>query len=218
MRVLFLLLLLANLAFFAWARFFAPPHPSTDPRPPAQQIEPDKLAILTPAQVASAQAPKGKPIAEAAPAACVEWGGFSVADARRAEQALEPLALGARLGQRRAEETAGWWVYIAAQPNRQAAQKKAAELKGLGVDEWFIVQDEGRWRWAISLGVFRSEAAARSRLETLTAKGVRSALVGERETQLEKIWLQLRNVDAALAARLKELSAGFEGSELRDCQ
>lgn len=215
MRVLFLVLLLANLAFFAWSWLFAPPHPSADARPLSRQIEPDKLAILSPSQAAALPPPAAA--AEPGPSACLEWGSFTSEDARRAERALEPLALGDRLGQRRAEEKASWWVYIAPQPNRPAAQKKAAELKSLGIDEWFIVPDEGRWRHAISLGVFRTEAAARNRLEALSAKGVRSALVGARDSQVEKTWLQVRKVDAPLAAKLREVAAGFDGSELRDC-
>ena len=107
-------------------------------------------------------------------------------DTARAEKALEPLALGARLAQRRIEETAGWWVYIAPQGNRQTAAKKALELKNIGIEDYFVVLEEGRWRWAISLGVFKSEEAANSRLAMLRAKGVRTALLGQRDTQVQK--------------------------------
>ena len=48
MRALFLLLLLANLAFFAWARYLAQPDPGTDPQPLARQIDPQKLRIVAP--------------------------------------------------------------------------------------------------------------------------------------------------------------------------
>jgi len=39
------------------------------------------------------------------------------------------------------------------------ALKKAAELKARGVEEYFVVADEGPYRWAVSLGVFRNEEA-----------------------------------------------------------
>jgi hypothetical protein len=67
--------------------------------------------------------------------------------------------------QRRTEETAGWWVFIPAQKvaNRaRRALRKAAELRNLGVEDYFIVQEEGQHRWALSLGVFRTEDAARA--------------------------------------------------------
>ena len=157
--------------------------------------------------------------AAAAPLAlkCLEWGSFTLADAPRAEKALEPLALGARLAQRRTEEAAGWWVFIPPQGTRPAALRKAAELKALSIDDYFIVQEDGPYRWALSLGVFRTEDAAQARLATLRAQGVRSAQVGPRETLVPKVWLQVKGVDGALHARLKDAARGIEGSELREC-
>jgi hypothetical protein len=90
-------------------------------------------------------------------------------------------------------------------------------LKNLGVEDYFIVQDEGAWRWALSLGVFRSEEAAQAHLSALREQGVRSAQVGARETLVPKVWLQVKTVDAALEAKLKDLAGQIEGSELRNC-
>lgn len=218
MRALFLLLVLANVAFYVWSRF----GDAADHAPPAaRQIEPHKLKIIAPADL-----PKPVPVAKkpAPPAptptpalACLEWGSFTVADAPRYEKALEPLSLGERLAQRRTEELAGWWVYIPSQRNRPGAQRKAAELKKLGIDEFFVVQEEGEHRWALSLGVFRTEEAAQAHLAALRTRGVRTARVGTRETMVPKIWLQVKSVDAPLAARLKEIAARVEGSELKNC-
>jgi len=226
--MLFLLLLAASLGFFAWTRFFAAPDPAIDPKPLAQQVQPQKLRIVQESELAKVPppvAPKPKaaaaspptPPPEPAPLACLEWGSFSPAEAVRAAQRLEPLALGARLAQYRGEETAGWWVYIPPQANRAAAQKKAMELKKLGVEEYFVVQEEGRQRWALSLGVFRSEEAAKARLEALRVRGVKSALVGQRETRVPKLWFQLRTVEPELHTRLQEMAKEFEGATLHDC-
>jgi hypothetical protein len=219
MRALFLLLLFANLAFYAWARYGAPPD-AADPAPLSRQIEPEKLKVIAPASLPPAAAAK-KPAPAAASTspstACMEWGSFTLADTPRAEQALEPLALGARLAQRRTEEVAGWWVFIPPQGSRQGALKKALELRDLGIDEYFIVQDESEHRWALSLGIFRSVEAAQAHLSVLRAQGVRSAQVGARETVVPKIWLQVKGVDAPLQARLKEIARQLEGSELKNC-
>lgn len=228
MRSAFLALLLANLAFFAWWRYASPPDAGLDPKPLARQIEPDKLRIVPQAELAKPPAPKKPappppaPAAVAAPVpapatACLEWGSFTLADAPKMEKALEPLALGTRLGQRATQETAGWWVFMPSQGNRQAAQRKAAELKGLGVEEYFVLAEEGPYRWGLSLGVFRTEEAARARLAALRTQGVRTAQVGPREMTVPKLWLQVSGVDAALEARLKEIAAGVEGSELKPC-
>jgi len=227
MRAFFLLVVAANLGFFAWWRYGSPPDAGADPAPLARQIEPEKLRVVAPKDLPPPAPPK--PVATAKPEPppppialkCVEWGSFTIADAPRAEKALEPLALGARLAQRRTEETAGWWVFIpppARTPNaRQAALKKAAELRALGVEDYFIVQEEGQHRWALSLGVFRTEDAARARLAALRAQGVRSAVVGARETVVPKVWLQVKGVDPALEAKLKELAVQSESTELRPC-
>ena len=212
MRTLFLLLVLANVAFYAWWRY-GPPADAADPAPLSRQIEPEKLKVIAPADLPPVSIAKKTPVATA----CMEWGSFTVADVPRAEQALQPLALGARVAQRRTEEVAGWWVYIAPQGNRQAALKKATELRNLGVEQYFIVQDEGEHQWALSLGVFRSEEAAQAHLASLRNQGVRSARVGTRDTVVPKVWLQVKSVDAPLQARLKEIARQMEGSELKDC-
>jgi hypothetical protein len=220
-RALFLVLLLANIGFFAWWRYLSPPETPADPAPLARQIEPEKLKVVAPSALPPPAAPKpaAAPPAPAAPVAlkCIEWGSFTLADAPRAEKALEPLALGVRLAQRRTEETASWWVYIPSQKNRQGALRKAEELRQLGVGEYFIMQEEGPQRWALSLGVFRSEDAAQARLAALRRQGVRTAQVGQRETVVPKVWLQVSSVDPALERRLIEIALQMEGSELRAC-
>ena len=217
MRIFFLLLLAANLALYAWSQYYAPADASADPEPQRRQLSPEKIRLLEGKELTNLATAKPKPAAAAPSGACIEWGGFAVAEAPKAEQALAPLALGARLSQRRSEETAGWWVFIPPQPNRAATQKKTTELKALGIDDYFILQDEGRMRWAVSLGVFSSEEAARAHLESLRAKGVRSAQTGERDTQVAKVWFQLRGGDAPQQARLRESAQGFPGTEIRDC-
>jgi hypothetical protein len=221
MRTLLLVLVLANLALFAWWRYMSPADAGLDRLPLARQIEPDKLKIVPPAEPARAPAKKAAaPAQAAAPGAlsCIEWGSFTLADAPRMEKALEPLGLGERLAQRRTEETAGWWVFIPSQGSRQAALKKAAELKALGVEEFFVLAEDSQFRWALSLGVFRNEDAAQARLAALRNQGVRTARVGPRELVVPKVWLQVKSVDAATEARLKEIAGKIEGSELRGCQ
>jgi hypothetical protein len=217
--------LLANLGFFAWWRYGAPSDVA-DPAPLARQIEPAKLKVVAPKDLPPPTPPKPVAAVKAeppptAPVAlkCLEWGSFTLTDASRAEKTLEPLALGTRLAQRRTEETAGWWVFIPAQKvanPRQAALRKAAELRNLGIEDYFIVQEEEH-RWALSLGVFRTEDAARARLSVLRSQGVRTALVGARETVVPKVWLQVKGVDPALEAKIKELTVQVESTELRAC-
>jgi len=224
MRAFFLFVVLANLGFFAWANFFSESDSQSDPRPIARQIAPEKLRVLP--STNSVRTPPVAPVKPAAEApapqaaaakACLELGAFSAADVTRAGEALAALTLGTRLSQRQVDDTASWWVFIPPRGSKQDAQKKAAELKARGVEEFFILQDEGPLRYALSLGVFKTEAAATSRLEALRAKGIRTAQVGPRETTRQKTYFQVRGADEAQVAKLRDVAQSFTGSELREC-
>jgi hypothetical protein len=215
-----LLLLLANLGFFTWI-YFGAGRASDEPQLMEQQLNPQAIRLLRPDQVAALAAERAKQTAKSPPkatvAACLELGAFIPGDVARVQQALEPLALGSRLSLRRVEEIASYWVFMPPQRNRQAANQKAAELKKLGVEDFFIVQEDPKFRFAISLGVFKTQEAAQSRLAELRAKGVRTARVGPRETSVQKVYFTVREVPDALASRLNELRQSFAGSELKAC-
>jgi hypothetical protein len=218
-----LLLLLANLGFFAWI-YFGAGRATDEPQLIEQQLNPQAIRLLRADQVAALAAERAKQTPERAKsppkvalAACLELGAFGAGDVARVQQALEPLGLGSRLSQRRVEEVASYWVFMPPQRNRQAANQKAAELRKLGVEDFFIVQEDPNFRFGISLGVFKTEEAARARLAELRTKGVRTARVGPRETSVQKVYFAVREVPDALAARLNDLRQSFAGSELKDC-
>jgi hypothetical protein len=202
MRAVFLALLAANLLLFAWSRYFSADQTTADGAV-LRPSDPEKLKIVPPSGGAAT--------------GCLEWGSFTLAEYSRAEKALEPLALGPRISQRRLEETAGWWVFIPSQGSRAGAFRQAAELKALGVNDYFIMGEETEIPWALSLGVFRSERAALARLAALRELGVRNALAGQRDTALPKLWLQVKGTDPALEARLRDIARQLDGSELRPC-
>ena len=214
MRTACFLLALANAVFFAYAWLGGGAEASGDAQIVGQQLNPEKIRLLAPGQ---ASVLTRKPEAPGAAGVCLEWGAFAGGEAARAAQAVEPLGLGAKLTQRRQEELAGYWVYIGPLASRQIATQKAVELKRLGVDDYFVVSDETKWRNAISLGVFKTEDAAKARLDALRAKGVKSAASGARDTQFSKTYFQVRDANAGVAAALNELKQGFAGTEVREC-
>ena len=214
MRTLFFLLLLANVVLFAYGRLGDVLFPG-DSQLLQQQIKPEAIRVLGPEQLAEAAAVKRDKTV-----ACLEWGAFVGGEAGRADEALAPLAVlapGVKLAQRRVEETATWWVFMPPQGGRAAAAVKTNELKRLGIEDYYIVQEDPKFRFAVSLGVFRTREAASNRLEQLRAKGVRTAQIGARDTQVQKIWFQVRDVPEAVTAKLNELKQRFPGSELKEC-
>ncbi len=225
MRIAFFLLLFANAAFFAWS-YFGTGAPSSETQLIDQQVNPQAMRLLSPEQVFALAAERNKQPAERARPAppskpsvaeCLELGPFTLADVPRVQQALQPLGLAARLAQRRTDEIASHWVFMPPQGSRPAANRKAAELKKLGVEDFFILQDDPKLRFAISLGIFKTEDAAKARLGELRAKGVRTAQVGFRETAVQKIYFVARDVPDALTPKLNDVRQGFPGSELKGC-
>jgi hypothetical protein len=92
MRIVVLLLLLANVTFFVFAMIDGRASGET-----SVQVQPDKIRLLTPQQVAALGPDKAAALSDV----CVEWGPFTDADRARAIADLEPLALGKLLSQRR---------------------------------------------------------------------------------------------------------------------
>jgi len=154
-----LLLLLANLGFFTWF-YFGPGRALDEPQLLEQQLNPQAIRLLRPDQVAALAAERAKQTAKPPPkatvAACLELGAFIRATSRACNRLLN-RCLGSRLSLRRVEEIASYWVFMPPQRNRQTANQKAAELKKLGVEDFFIVQEDPKFRFAISLGVFKTE-------------------------------------------------------------
>ncbi|MFI4922120.1 MAG: SPOR domain-containing protein [Burkholderiales bacterium] len=219
MKWIFYLLLLANVVFFAYTQLDA----GNGSAQFAHQFNVDKIKLLKPEET-----PAMKPVAKmetmiittaAKPVVCLEWGSFASEEQARAQQALDKLQLGAKLGSRVVEEGTTYWVYIPPLKTKKDAENKISELKALGIGEYFLMQDNSPWRNAISLGVFKSEELARNYLAKIQAKGVKSAVIGERNLQVKRTLFQIRDAGGELANKLAELQRDFPGSELKavDC-
>jgi len=212
MKWIFFLLLAANLVFagYAWMREHAQ---NPDEQLLQQQINPEQIRIVP---------PRARPVAAPAPsvtarvaAACMEWGTFGGGDLGRARAAIDRLALGERLRSREVSVSADYWVYMPPLKSRADMDRKAAELKTLGVNDYFPVLEPGRWRYAISLGIFRNEEGARRYLATLRSKGVRSAVVGSREQRVNQTAFLVADPTDDDSANLVLLKGDFPGTELR---
>jgi len=213
MRALFFALVLANLLFYGWHAGYIGPgeEKKGEPERLSQQIAPEKIRLVT------ADSPRRPAETARARSACLEWGSFPAQEAERALTALAPLGLGDKLSSRKVEEAAQWWVFMPPQGNKANADKKTEELKNLGVTDYFVVTDDGANKWAISLGVFRTEESAKNYLAAVSAKGVKTGRTGARETRVQKTLFQIRDADDATQAKLTEIRKDFAGIDLHDC-
>jgi hypothetical protein len=206
MRLLFTVLLLANLALAAYALLFSD-QPGPDAALLRQQVNADQVRIIP------------QPPPPARRGACLEWGTFSDVELPPVRRDLERLGLVQRATESRVPVVAGWWVFIPPQASRVEVDRRIAELIALGVTDYYVVEGEGPMRNAISLGIFRSEEAANDFLRGLQARGVRSARVGAREHRVTQTAFLLRDPSPQVSAQLAALAGRFPGSELRalDC-
>lgn len=147
---------------------------------------------------------------------CLEWGEFLDTDLKQVKAALSALELGDKFAKRQVEHTIGYWVFIPPLKDKAAINKKIEQLKESGVPEYFIVQEAGAWRNAISLGVFKTQEAAQNYLITLRTKQIQSAQVGKRNSKFKLNVLMLNEVNALTEAKLIALQKDFVGSELKN--
>ncbi|MBI4986546.1 MAG: SPOR domain-containing protein [Rhodocyclales bacterium] len=199
MRPAFFLLVLANLTFFVWAQgYLGGQEGGREPQRLKSQLHPEKVSIGPPPP----------------PQGCRRIDGLAAKDLERLQQTIpeEGLAISLQQG----EEAPSFWVNMPGLPNKAAAEKKAAELKILGILDFHVVQaDAGSF--VVSLGVFRSESAANDYLLGLNRKGVKSARIDKRKGAVAPR-LEVRGAADVLARRLPEWLAGAAGATAADCQ
>jgi hypothetical protein len=106
-----------------------------------------------------------------------------------------------------------WWVHVPPLRSREEAERRAQAIEAAGVNDVQVVAD-GRWRNAISLGIFKTEEAASAQLARMKAAGVRNATVVQRNDLLRLASLFIVEPPPALVARMAELRSGFPGTEL----
>ena len=231
LKFIFWSLLAVNAALFAYGRGYLGHFSGNEHEPQRllNQQNADKLTIIpadqannvaASATAAAAASASASAAAEAKPEACVEINNFALAEARRFEAQLEGLKLGDRQSRHNMPggEVSSYIVYIPPQGSKEGADKKAGELRALGVTNYYIMSEGSPLRWGISLGVFRTEAAAQNQLAALNKQGVHSARVAPRMSGSKLLAFQFRDVDADLKARLEKIRAGYPNTEIRSCK
>jgi hypothetical protein len=225
MKLLLWLLLLSNVVLLAYFQLGS--QQPAGPLAGHQAIDPGKIRILTPEELA--RLPKrGESLLPSSPspaaasmavAACYEWGSFAVPDAARAKAALDRIGLESTAKPQTPQEAVRYWVYIPPRESLEKAQAKVDEIKALGIEESFIIQ-EPKWRFAVSLGVFKADALATKFLEELHSRGIKSAVKGRRNQEGWQTGYTIKNVLPAQVEEIGKLKPDFPGSELKqvNCQ
>jgi hypothetical protein len=244
LRFVFWSLLFLNAALFVYAQgFLGSSKGSEEERARIKpQLEPGRLTLLTseqaeaakavppapaaseaaaqPAEAASAPAEPAPAAAAARPLACIDVGTFSAGESKRFESRLASLDLGERQSRQavQAQDVTSYLVNIPPQASKEAAERKAGELRELGVTNFFIMSGDSPMKWAISLGVFKTESGAQTLLAQLNKQGVHSARITPRGPQTTRFSYRFRDIEAAQRERIVSVADAVSSAEVKNCR
>jgi len=231
LRALAALLIVANLAFWAWSAgalegIGLAPARERDPARLSQQVRPDAVRALPPA---AAQAALGAASAASAPAdaaratlLCLEAGPFAPAALEAAERALAAAALPDGTWVRTTHEVAAQYaVVLGPYGNREVLQRKREELGRLHLAfEALDLPGDGvnaTPQAGIALGRYDNRGAAEAALASLGERGVRTARVTLLKPASSESRLRVESAPPALAEQLRGLSSAALGAGFRPC-
>lgn len=181
----------------------------------------DVVAASPPAPSPAARAVAPPATREEPDLVCLEFAYFNAADAKRFDAALAGLPLATKPMQRSVEEIVSYMVYVPNQDGKPGADRKASELRRQGINDFYVMPGTyaiAALRWNISLGVFKTEPAAKAFVARLSGQGVKGLRIVPRKSGATRQLYQLRDVDQATQARLTTVMRGFNGQKMYQCE
>lgn len=149
--------------------------------------------------------------------ACTEIGNFLAADATRFETRLARLELAQQPSKREFRDGMNYMVILPPSGGKDGADRKQAELRSKGINDFFVVQENGPRRWGISLGLFKSEETANAHMLEMGRKGVAGAKVIVYNAGVIKTVYQLRNLEQQAVAGIERMLTAFPKQDMRAC-
>jgi hypothetical protein len=237
LRGLVLLLLVANLAFYSWSQGWLTgvvgldPQGDREPQRMKLQVAPEALKLVAPERSPASSAPArdGARVAEvaSAPAAgagvgevCLEFGPFtSKVDVDRAEGVFR-LRLPSQSWDLKPREVPGHWlVYLGPFQTRELMQRRAEDLRRIGILQFEEVQGIPQLEFGLALGHHSKLDAAESELHRLTRERVRGVRLVQLNPPGVNYVLHVPRADAALQAEMASLARdpAFNQQKLGAC-
>lgn len=160
-------------------------------------------------------ADQDKPVA----GSCVEIGQFKTAEANAFEQAISRLSLNPQnIHLYSVQESSTYMVLIPPSANQKAAEAKIAELKEKNIESYYLIKDQTKLRWAISLGVFKTKDAAVNFATELEKTGLSDLQIVPRGIKTEKQVYRLDHINDEQLKTLQTVLGHFPGQSIQYCQ
>lgn len=149
--------------------------------------------------------------------ACLEVGKFTQSESSSLESILKALNLGERQTIIELTEPSKNMVYIPALGSKDAVEKKTAQLRKLGIIDFYQIEDKALPAWSISLGVFKTPEAAKAHLANMIKKGIKEAKLAPTTNGLTKYAYRFKDIDNAEKSVIDTLKEKIENYHVRNC-
>ena len=221
LRLIVLLLLLANGLYFAWSHgllqaYGLAPVQQTEPQRLTQQLHPERLRLLGADEVKRLEAATTQTSLPPRPTECLQAGVYDERQATALRQALDTALPQGSWEFENGVEPERWIVYMGKYPDNDTLNKKLAELRSLNIR--FEPLSNPALSPGLSLAAYPSEAAAKDGLAQFASRGVRTARVVQEVGERRGSQLRVVEADGAQRTRLDELSRGWFGKSLQPCR
>lgn len=218
LRLLVLVLVLSNAIYFAWSQDYLRPYgfgpaQQSEPQRLTQQIQPEAIQILTPAEASRQETEDRTPPPK--PPECLLAGLFDEAQTGPLQQALEAGLPQGSWALEPVRVPARWIIYMGRYRNEQQLASKKAELANLKLK--YEPLSRADFRPGLSLGAFETEEEAKAGLRALNKRGIRTARVVLERAEVRGSQLRIAAADEALKAQLEEIKPALGDKALKGC-
>ncbi|CAG4884565.1 conserved protein of unknown function [Georgfuchsia toluolica] len=203
-RTVFLLLVLLNLLAFAWVYLKGDDriNAGREPQRAKSELAVDKIRLLTPV--------------DSVPESCRAFVGATVVEAQEIAKAWSEKLPAAHITVNSVMPHPVFDMVIAGLASRAVAEAKLVQLKSLGISEALQVKTEDGKRFSVLMATFTERGAADEALKNVAQKGVRSAVIIQRQAALAQPAIEVRGGDAILKP-LAELASLHRGLTAAQC-
>jgi hypothetical protein len=233
LRALFYLLLAADIVLAAllllpMAGVQLPWTPIGEAERLTHQLSPEKIQIRTeqsaPLPVISANAPASTadqpaatPSTEQDTDICVRLSRLTTKDTQQLSDLAtlqQPNGVTIQVGD---VAPPSYWVYIPPSGGLDGANKRAAILTKIGIEDYSIVRDAGPTQFSVSLGLFRNEDAANRLLDAVHKKNIKSARIAERDNTGNNAHAELTGPQSQLTPLIKDFLGKHKDAQRDAC-
>jgi len=190
---------------------FAPAQ-QQEPQRLTQQIQPEALRVLTPAEFKRVEA---QVLADLVPKECLQAGPFDDAQATALRRTLETALPTGSWQLESVAVPARWIVYMGKFANAEGLAKKRGELTAMNLVPQGLNNPD--LEIGLSLGGFDTQAAAAAELAKLGLRGIRTAKVVQERQEGRQFQLKLPGVTQEMKPRLNDIKPALGAKLLKSC-